>query len=621
MKWTIVGFVFLVFAGFQETIDAQDKSLLRAYEDSLSVAEAKLITLSKIYSQRQTALRRVTQLLQIDDLSRIEEEAHALLRNLGDDSLALVRIFETTPKVIERLAILKGKIDGAQERLLRLEQSKSRSKDLEASLVRQILRDQRELDSMKTGSLLRVRTGLSEIKHGIERDILDLGGDQDRLERLRGSLRQKIEVETHFIDMSQNILVSPPATPSDLLSAYVLIAEAQERDAAHSYDSLLAATCRLADRFLRGVMLSRLRGSKSVIPPGRCILSTGMTFWTSGLVVSSLPFSQLDIAVYGIASGNRSKSFVQSLKSVVDLPAEEISEEAQDGLMKCYGGRPLTGEEREYIEAGSFKSVSEKRKYEVVTSLYGLNLDPRYVYVCWDEDLRDPSVQETMKARAKSLNKTRDEIIDGAVETGRVWNPRRLLIDISPMAMGYYVTLSPGWSISDLSVLGAGVVRGSFLIGYRYAIDGTEVTGERYGIIGLQVSYLRSINGAWQTFGKSKGLTVEELDTKTTKLDLKGLDVAIVLTLGRSFYIGGGIGQLTSEINATLSSKTTHPFQQSQYRESSYYLFPVGILARVGTNFAINIGGLVWWKGLFSKPSFTAGLGFNVDFPMVRFGG
>jgi hypothetical protein len=620
MKWTIVGFVLLVFAGFQETINAQDKSLLRVYEDSLSAAETKLVTLSKIYAQKQTALRQVTQLLQIDDLGRIEEEAHALLKNLGDDSLALVRIFETAPKVTERLAILKGKIDGAQERLLRLEQLKTRSKDLEASLVRQILKDQRELDSTKTGLLLRVRKGLSEIKRGIERDILDLGRDQDRLERLRVSLRQKIEMETHFIDMSQNILVSPPSTPSDLLSTYVLLAEAQERDTAHSYDSLFAATRRLADRFLRGVMLSRLRGSKSVIPPGRSILSTGKTFWTSGLVVSSIPFSQLDIAVHGIASGNRSKSFVQSLKSVVDLPAEEVSEEAQDGLMRRYGGRPLTGEEREYIEAGSFESVSEKRKYEVVTSLYGVNLDPRYVYVCWDEDLRDPSVQEALRANTKSVNKTRDEIIQGAVETGRVWNPKRLLIEFSPMALGYYITLTPGWSPSGLSVLGAGVVRGSFLVGFRYAINGTEATGERYGIIGVQVSYLQSFKGDYQTYGTSKITPTSEFDTKVTKLELKGLDVAIVLTLGRAFYVGGGIGQLTSEVSATLSSKTTSSFEMSQRRETTYYVFPVGILGRVGTNFAINIGGLVWWRGLFSKPSYSAGLGFNVDFPMVRFG-
>jgi hypothetical protein len=620
MKRAVGWFILLASAIFHQTMDAQEKSLLRAYEDSLSVVEAKLATLSKTYAHKQTVLRQVTQLLQINDLSRVEDEARALLGNLGDDSLALKRTFETMSRTMERLTILKGRIDGAQERVLALEQSKTRSKDLEASLVRQILKDQRELDSTKTGALLRLRTELGETKGRIERDILDLGSDQDRLEHLRVGLRQRIDTESHFIDMSQNILGAPPGSPSDLLSAYVQLAEAQERDPAHSYDSLYAAMKRYADRFLKGVLLSRLRDTKTIVPLGRCILSSGKIFWTTGLVVSPTPLCQVDVAVYGIANGNRSKSFLQSLKGVTDLPAEEISEETETGLLNRYGGRPLTVEEREYIEAGSFESVFEKKKYGIMMSLYGLNPEPRYVYVCWDEDLRDPAVQEKMKVQARSLEKKRDEIMEDAWQTGQVWNPRRLVIDISPMAMGYYITLSPGWSISDLSVLGAGVVRWSLLIGYRYAIEGTEATGEGYGIIGLQVSYLRSINGAWQTFGKSKYGLTSEFDTKTTKLDLKGLDFALVLTLGRSFYIGGGIGQLTSQINATLSSKTTPSFQQSQYRESSYYLFPVGILARVGTNFAFNIGGLVWWKGLFSKPSFSAGLGFNVDFPMVRFG-
>jgi hypothetical protein len=621
MKRTTAGFFVLVLAVLLDVVNAQDKSLLRAYEDSLSVAEAKLVTLSKIYAQKQTTLRQVTQLMQIDDLSRIGDEAPALLKNLGDDSLALVRTLETALKVAEQLTVLKGKIDGAQQRLLRLEQSKSRSKGLETSMVRQIMRDQREFDSTRSASLLQTRTGLSETKRRIEGDILDLGRDQDRLERLRVTLRQKIDAEVHFIDMSRNILTGPPATPSDLLNTYVELVDAQERDTAHSYDSLFAATRRFADRFLKGVLLSRLRDAKASVPPGRCILSNGKTFWTNGLVLSSLPLSQLDIAVYGIADGNRSKSFVQSLKGVVDLPAEEVSEEAENGLMRCYGGRPPTEDEKEYIEAGSFESISERKTYGVLTSLYGVNVDPRFVYICWDEDLRDRSVQERMKAQAKSIKEKRDQIKLDAWRTGQVWNPRRLVVDMSPMAMGYYITLTPGWSSSDISVFGAGVARGSLLIAYRYAIEGTEADGERFGFIGVQVSYMGTVDEVRQTRGKSKYGPSGEFNTEVTKLDLKGFDVALVLTLGRSLYVGGGIGQLTSDISAKLSTQSTSSFQVSQHRESTYFVFPVGILGRLGTNFALNIGGLVWWKGLFSKPSFSAGLGFNVDFPMVRFGG
>jgi len=599
--------------------DAQEKNLLRAYQDSLSAVEDKLDDLSKLYSQKQMVLKQVTLLLQIEDLARIEESTRPLLEVLGDDGLELRKVVDKTQKVLAELAILKGKIDGAQDRLVKLDQAKAKSKDLEASLVKQILRDQRALDSTRTAFMIEVRLAINGIKRWAEEEARNLGKQQDRLERSKVELKQKLEMESLFVDISQNILTNPPRSPVDLIKGYAQLIEAQERDPSHSYDALFAAARRLAEQFFTGVLATRFRDARVLVPAGECILSSGKSFRTSGLVVSSVPLSQIDVSMSEIANGNRSKNLLPVLKTTVDRPAEEIPEATLKDLMTRYESRPISGEEREYIELSGFESLSEKAKYGVMTSLYGFSPNPRHVYICWDQDLRDPTLETSIRERSKSIDSQRRNLMHDAWRTGQVWNPRRLVVDINPMALGYFISFTPSWTTSRISVLGAGLARVSVLLGYRYGISGTEATGERYGFVGLQVSHMRTFDRVRKTSGKSKAATAGDFETEVTRLDIKGEDVALVLTLGRAIYVGFGVGNLTSEISAMIIAPNGFSYPAADYRESNYYFCPVGILARVGTGFAFNVGGTILWKGLFDRPSFTAGLGFNIDLPLVRF--
>jgi len=361
-------------------------------------------------------------------------------------------------------------------------------------------------------------------------------------------------------------------------------------------------------------LLDRHRDARLLVPPGRCTLQEGAQFETPGLTISKAPITDIDVKVREIAVGNRSQVFGNSLGSVGDRGETNLPLEASSKIAAEFGGRLLADDEREYIDAGGFESVSECSRYGVEGNFYGFSPDEEYAYVAWDAAAGDKPLCDALESEGERIQERRDQVRENAWRTGRVWNPRRILIEAGLIGGGYSVQYSPG-SPSTIVTLEGGVVgRGSLLIGYRYSINGSEMDGEGYGFVGIQGSMMKSFDLDVPEFNR-ESIDFSGSQVKVRQKMIEGWDLALVFTLGHALYIGAGMGH---------GKLTARPAQAGvsieEVKELNYYVFPAGILIRLGTNSALNFGGVALWHESFKRVAFFAGVGLTLDIPFIRTG-
>jgi len=590
---------------------AQQEGALRRYEDSLSLVGKNLTSLQSDYTVSQALVKRVSAVRQEVDPARMVELLRRLADSLGVYSPSVTSLLTSSRAILLQIETLNQKIKTAKEKLITLDPAKASAKRQIVRLDKQIVKDLETCDKLGGGFLLATRDSLDGVKRRLEDRIRDTKRRQGDLEQLREHLKKKIEMEKLYLGTVREISAVSAAAPSGLFGVYANLVEASRRDPIHSYDSLFTVARRAADSLINGEFLSRHRAARTVIPRGRCVLLSGKEFVTTGIVLSTLPLSTTEITAQQVSAGNRSLAFAQSLRNLTDKPVDTASTDIVNALLGRFHGRGLTLDEMEYIEASSFEDFDERDRYGVVSSFYEFSPEPRYIYICWDGELTDTVVTASMTRTLGKIRELREQVKLDAWRVGRVWNPKRFLVSAGVIGGWYSVKYSSETKPLEYTLQGPAFWRGSLLAGVRYSIEGNEDTGEGYGYLGIQGSLLRSFSvgdESWRQDEVSGGMTGEKVSSSR----IEGQDVALVLTLGRALYIGAGIGK------GKISTTTT--VAPADEREFTYYVFPAGILFRLGTNSTINVGGVAWWADIFKSVPFYVGLGFTIDMPVIRVG-
>jgi hypothetical protein len=99
-----------------------------------------------------------------------------------------------------------------------------------------------------------------------------------------------------------------------------------------------------------------------------------------------------------------------------------------------------------------------------------------------------------------------------------------------------------------------------------------------------------------------------------------GIEVSLLGTILRSFYLGGGIG--FGSIRSAVQDKNAPPSSNwSGGRDQiSYLIAKTGFFVRLGTNSTLTFNATGYFKGPFVQPAVSCGLGFSIDIPMIRTG-
>ena len=577
----LIGVMAFVFP-ITHQLHAQSDEMLRAYQDSLVLVESRISAVQLQTDQMKKNLGRVRQLRQGTEPLRTVADLQGIADSLVGNRDTVLSFLKSREKIIQQLSLLNNEVQSAREKLLAMDLSKRSSKEKAKMLEKQIVKASGAFDRLAAPFMRDLWQQLDNLIQEYEVTIRKLQQQETLLKVQHEQLLQKIEMEKLYLRAVQGFLSSLRGTPTQFCSSYAQLVDASEEDQFHRYDSLFALAQQVADTMLAGGLLTMHKNAEVIIPAGGCQLSDGREYQSGGMIVSTLPIMTSELDLLQIAKGERSPQFAQTLKGQAYKPVENVPIDELSGLLMKFGGQLLSSEESEYINASGFASVSEKERYGVVYNLYGFSPDPRYRYICWAEGLESHEIKDRLEAIKDKIDRERSRIKLEAWQYGLVQNPRRLLASI-------WVS---GGGLFDSQFRYAEEISGefSFLFGYRYAIQGTERFGEKYGFIGLRYSY--------QKFGRA-------IQGMFQRSSLSAHEISLLFTLGRAFYIGGGL----------------HYEYIASHKLGKLYSFPVGLLIRLGTNSALNIGGKIFLPESlsFDQATYEAALGFTIDLPIVRF--
>ncbi|MGB9774221.1 MAG: hypothetical protein ACP5JH_02355 [Bacteroidota bacterium] len=563
-------------------VHAQSDEMLRAYQDSLVSVESRILATHSQTDQVKKNLEQVREVRQGTDPLRTVAGLRVLVDSLAANRDTMLFFLNSHEKIIEQLSSLNNEVESARDKLAAIDLSKRSSKQKAKMLEKQIAKVSGAYDKLAAPFMRDLWQELDDLIQRYEITIRDLHRRETLLKMQYEGLLKKIEMEKLYLRAVQSFLSSLRGTSTQLCSSYAQLVEASQQDQFHNYDSLFTLARQAADTMLAGGLLALHKNAGVIIPGGQCVLSDGREYQSGSIVVSTVPIMTSELQLLQIAKGERSPQFAQALKGSVDKPVENASIGELSELMIRFGGRLLTSEEEEYVNASGFASVSEKERYGVVYNLYGFSPDPRYRYICWAEGLESPEIKNRLEAIGDKIDKERSRIKCEAWQYGLVQNPKRLLASI--WISGGAVFNSRFQYDKEISA------EFSLLFGYRYAIEGTERSGERYGFVGLRYSYQSFARAVQDMFGHAS---------------FSAHDISLLFTLGRALYIGVGLYQRYS----------------GSYKLERLYSFPVGLLLRLGTNSALNIGGKIFLPESlsFDQASYEAALGLTIDVPIIRF--
>jgi hypothetical protein len=606
--------IFFAVCIFAQIGSAQNGSALQSYQDSLVAEENHLVANTKEIQVAQEVQNRLASLKTIVDPFALVASC-AQVDSQAGGNLGLAAFIAGSQQTLGKITDLRVNIDEMELKLVEQDTSTARGRKQSAVLEKKLRKSQGAVDSLSLSLLVPVRNWIDQ--KSVERDaeIVRRKAESAQTELRITDLKWKIEMEVLHERTLRGLLSPPPSTIPDLLKAYADILDAASRDKLHNYDTIMTAAGRMADGFLRNTLAKQHRDERVLIPKGETKLASGETHTSRGLIISKTPILQPDVLTYYVAVGERGVSFARTLRAAIDRPAEHVPLDTLAQVAVRFGGRLLSSDDREFVEASGFSSLEERHTYGVLSNFYDLPLNDRYAYVCWDADSQDAALIQELDSRLEAVQRQKEEYVLESWHTGAVYNPKRFLVSFGGIATAYLFQHMDASSGNMVRMAGFGFGSPSLLLGYRYAIDGTEAEGERYGFVGLACSYTFSFGKVVKAFGTP--------EPKEATLNAHGFEAALIATLLRSFYLGAGLGSVQGAITTTYKGTQKQDVIVSEDLGvfPGYYVFPFGFVLRAGTNFSFNLGGAVRWKGIYSNPSVFFGLGFMVDIPLVRTGG
>jgi hypothetical protein len=616
MKWS--AFFVLVLWTAMGHAQAQTEDPAVRLRDSLRVLEDHRASAVRTERHTNDVLKKCAAVVRESDVFTFVAGCRSLDSLVGHDQ-GLEALLTGGEANVRKLVEQRSRIDSIRIMLIRVDTTTAKGRKQGSASVKQLAKLQTGFDALVATVGDPLRAWLRQRTAAAESSIATARADQARLDREITDCQWKLDMEQVFVRAQRRLTTPPPATAVELAKAYAEVLEAADKDKLHGYDSLAAQAMRMAEGMLTKEIAARHREDMVLIPGGFSGPVADSASIGAGLRVSRVPVLQTAYLLHRITRGERGPAFTRALRAAIDRPAEAVPAESLARVASWCGARLLKPAEREYIECSAFRSLEDRKLYGVLVNFYDMQLNDRYAYLCWDLDPMDPGIVKELRERRDDIERRKDESETEAWRSGAVRNPKSFLVSAGAFGAGYFIQHTDPFTGSKMQLAGAGIGSGSLLAGVRYSIEGTELDGERYGYAGIQVTYLSTFNvGASQV---QKAMNVPE--DRAVRLKANGIEVSLVATLMHSFYMGVGMGHLNGTIELIREQKGTQPEEiRTEVIDGlpSHYLAPIGFIIRAGANFAFNFGAVVRWKGVFTQPSATIGLGITIDIPIVRMG-